>query len=75
MKFALQVAVVSAIMLAIIAGLIVFGFSDFTAELGDEAWQAPPWRPIARLTFSLIMISGTVLFGGMLIRAISRARK
>ncbi len=75
MKFALQVAGVSAIMLAIIAKLLVFGFSDFTAEPWDAAWQAPLWRGVARLTFSFIMISGTVLLGGLLIRALGRMRK
>jgi integral membrane sensor domain MASE1 len=31
MKFVLQVVIVSAVMLAIIGGLLVFGFTDFTA--------------------------------------------
>jgi hypothetical protein len=75
-KFALQVAVAAAVMLAIVAGLLAFGFSDFASRpLNDEIWQTRPRRPFARLAFSLVMISVTALLGGMLIRAMCRAKK
>jgi TRAP-type C4-dicarboxylate transport system permease small subunit len=68
---------IAAAFLAAFFFLIWFGFSDFHRPVADqlEILEVKPWRPWARLIFSVVMLGILVAMAGLLLRAASQQRE
>lgn len=73
MKFTFNAIALGLLFMAVLVGILVFGFRWSMANLyNEEIMRIKPWQPIARAALTVALFTLTCVFGGAIIRVTAR---